>query len=95
MKVYIADTNNHCIRQVFYDSGFVNTPEIRGVPLCAGGECVPQAAMDDSIDVSQKEVNAKMKEKPATDEAPNMQCDGGVCQAPADWLDDDEEQDTK
>lgn len=91
VKVYVADTNNHCIRQVFYDSGLVTTPQISGVPRCAGGECVPQAAMDDSIDIEQKEVNSKMKEKPATDEAPNMECEDGNCKAPADWLDSDDD----
>lgn len=52
VKVYIVDTNNHCIRKVFYDSGFVETPEVKGVPICAGGECVPASALNESIDFS-------------------------------------------
>lgn len=35
VKVYICDTNNHCIRKVFYDIGDISTPEIRGVPKSA------------------------------------------------------------
>jgi len=41
VKVYIIDTNNHCIRRVYYDVGEVVTPEIKGVPMCADGECYP------------------------------------------------------
>ena len=32
MKVYICDTNNHCVRMCHYDVGHVTTPEFRGVP---------------------------------------------------------------
>lgn len=39
VKVYICDTNNHCIRRIYYDQGVVETPAIRGVPACVGGEC--------------------------------------------------------
>lgn len=39
VKVYICDTNNHCIRRTFYDIGHVETPKIAGVPQCAHGEC--------------------------------------------------------
>jgi len=46
VKVYICDTNNHCIRRVYYDVGEVVTPSIRGVPLCMEGECNP-ADLDD------------------------------------------------
>ena len=47
VKVYICDTNNHCIRRVYYDFGEVVTPSIRGVPLCMEGECNP-ADLDDA-----------------------------------------------
>lgn len=30
--IYIADTNNHCLRYVDYDSGKVHTLKIGGVP---------------------------------------------------------------
>jgi|LakMenE01Jun11ns_1017448.scaffolds.fasta_scaffold9471840_1 hypothetical protein len=46
VKVYICDTNNHCIRKVYYDIGTVSTPEIRGVPLCMDGECSPEDLED-------------------------------------------------
>ena len=39
VKVYIADTNNNCIRRVYYDMGIVETPSIFGIPACANGEC--------------------------------------------------------
>ena len=52
VKVYICDTNNHCIRRVYYDQGVVETPVIRGVPQCVSGECTP---VDDQTD---SEVNA-------------------------------------
>lgn len=32
VKVYICDTNNHCIRRTYYDIGLVSTPKISGVP---------------------------------------------------------------
>lgn len=32
IKVFIADCNNHCIRYVHYDTGFLKTPEISGIP---------------------------------------------------------------
>tara|TARA_B110000285_G_C15104474_1_gene607089 strand:+ start:1456 stop:1857 length:402 start_codon:yes stop_codon:yes gene_type:complete len=32
IKVFIADCNNHCIRYVHYDTGFVHTPVIKDVP---------------------------------------------------------------
>ena len=41
VKVYICDTNNHCIRKTYYDIGAVETPVIKGVPQCAYGECFP------------------------------------------------------
>lgn len=49
VKVYICDTNNHCIRKVYYDVGEVITPEIRGVPLCMDGECNPADLEDDQL----------------------------------------------
>ena len=32
IKVFIADCNNHCIRFVHYDTGFLTTPKIHGIP---------------------------------------------------------------
>ena len=32
IKVFIADCNNHCIRFVHYDQGFLTTPIIKGIP---------------------------------------------------------------
>ena len=32
VKVFICDTNNHCVRMCHYDVGHVTTPEFRGVP---------------------------------------------------------------
>lgn len=49
VKVYICDTNNHCLRQVYYDIGEVVTPTIRGVPLCMDGECNPADLEDDQL----------------------------------------------
>merc|ERR1712166_1518090 len=33
IKVFIADCNNHCIRYVHYDTGYVHTAIIKGVPI--------------------------------------------------------------
>jgi hypothetical protein len=33
VKIYICDTNNHCIRRVWYDQGDVSTPVFTGVPM--------------------------------------------------------------
>jgi len=41
VKVYICDTNNHCVRRVYYDQGIVETPTITGVPMCVSGDCYP------------------------------------------------------
>ena len=41
VKVYICDTNNHCVRRVYYDQGTVETPTITGIPECVSGECAP------------------------------------------------------
>ena len=35
VKVYVCDTNNHCVRRVYYDMGQVDTPTIKGVPSCS------------------------------------------------------------
>lgn len=35
VKVYICDTNNHCIRSCFYDVGTVTTLALKGVPTAA------------------------------------------------------------
>lgn len=32
VKIYICDTNNHCIRQCLYDLGHVTTCNFRGIP---------------------------------------------------------------
>ena len=47
VKIYVCDTNNHCIRRVFYDQGDVSTPVFIGVPMA----------------VRQEETEAAQKEK--------------------------------
>ena len=42
VKVYICDTNNHCIRKVYYDQGDVSTPVITGVPLGVSQSVEPE-----------------------------------------------------
>jgi hypothetical protein len=32
VKVYVCDTNNHCIRQIYYDAGEISTLVFAGVP---------------------------------------------------------------
>ena len=54
VKVYIADTNNNCIRRVYYDVGHVETPYIKGIPACADGQCNPPSGINDSIDIQDK-----------------------------------------
>lgn len=35
VKVYICDTNNHCIRTCYYDVGTVTTLVIKGIPAAS------------------------------------------------------------
>ena len=49
VKVYICDTNNHCIRRTYYDIGSVETPKISGVPICAHGECFSNEEEDPEL----------------------------------------------
>ena len=52
VKVYICDTNNHCIRRVYYDQGVVDTPRIIGIPQCVSGECAPVDQTDSEIEAN-------------------------------------------
>lgn len=56
VKVYICDTNNHCIRRVYYDQGVLETPVIRGVPQCISGECGPVDQTDSEIDAQKEHI---------------------------------------
>ena len=51
--MYVCDTNNHCVRRVYYDMGQVDTPTIKGVPSCSQGECKP--IMENEILTEQEE----------------------------------------
>ena len=57
VKVYIADTNNSCIRRVYYDVGLVDTPSIRGIPACGDGKCNPPSNLNESVNIEDKEIN--------------------------------------
>ena len=57
VKVYICDTNNHCIRQTYYDVGSVVTPVIAGIPRCVSGECFPDEEVDEAT--KQRSINQK------------------------------------
>jgi len=89
VKVYICDTNNHCIRKVYYDVGEVVTPEIRGVPLCMDGECNPTDLEDDSLALKERGIVQRSPQKLGSkaDEALNLECKNGQCEMPEDWAD--------
>ena len=89
VKVYICDTNNHCIRRVFYDMGVVETPQITGVPTCISGECAPVDNTDDEIEAN-KDHAIQQKQVPAN-AAGGLECVDGQCLPPNDWLESDEE----
>lgn len=87
VKVYICDTNNHCIRRIYYDVGVVETPRISGVPSCASGECVQVDQSDSEVNAN-KEHQIQQREQPANDgKNQGLQCnEDGTCVAPSDWL---------
>lgn len=39
--VYICDTNNHCVRRLYYDEGSLHTVQLKGVPATAHSETKP------------------------------------------------------
>ena len=72
VKVYICDTNNHCIRTCYYDIGQVTTLEIKGIPT------VNQDLYekDQVVDIS-----AKKRESKTIDngDQTDMRCEDGNC----------------
>ena len=87
VKVYICDTNNHCIRKVYYDIGTVSTPEIRGGPLCMDGECSPEDLEDYMNKDKEIHTRSPSKQPKAGDEDIDLECKGGQCELPDDWAD--------
>ena len=69
IKVYVADCNNHCIRQIMYDSGDARTIELKGVPSPEG------------TDIDNDETEGTTTNKSGVDDGQEMQleCDGGNC----------------
>ena len=78
MKVFICDTNNHCIRRVYYDLGEVVTPVIKGIPVGAG-----QIQADESqtkiASINQREGSKGLI---AGEGETNLKCEGGLCVVP-------------
>lgn len=70
MKVYVCDTNNHCIRKVYYDIGMISTPEIHGIP-----------AADDLMERDARITMSAQKRQGAKDGdlATNLVCEDGKC----------------
>ena len=93
VKVYICDTNNHCIRRVFYDQGTVETPIIEGVPECVSGECAPVDQTDDEIDARKEhEIKQRANEK-GDDKGEMLDCpEGQLCMEPAWWDEESDEE---
>ena len=50
VRVYVCDTNNHCVRCVYYDIGQVVTPKITGVPSASD----KLLEKDQKVDISAK-----------------------------------------
>lgn len=71
MKVYICDTNNHCIRSCYYDVGSITTLQIKGIPL-------PTIEFHDKNAIN--DIAAKKREVAAgaTDQT-NLRCEGDQC----------------
>ena len=93
VKVYICDTNNHCIRRVFYDQGTVETSIIEGVPECVSGECAPVDQTDDEIDARKEhEIKQRANEK-GDDKGNELDCpEGQLCMEPAWWDEESDEE---
>ena len=71
VKVYICDTNNHCIRSCYYDVGSITTLQIKGIPL-------PTIEFHDKNAIN--DIAAKKREVAAgaTDQT-NLRCEGDQC----------------
>lgn len=68
VKVYICDTNNHCIRTCYYDLGQVTTCVFKGVP----------SANSSAIGTKQDSIRKREAVKGATDQT-NFRCEGDEC----------------
>lgn len=79
VKVYICDTNNHCIRRTYYDIGSVETPKISGVPICAHGECFSNEEEDPEL--KEKTINNRKQGRDGDGAETNLVCEmgDGVC----------------
>jgi len=65
--IYVADCNNHCIRQVHYDQGDTRTLEIKGIPAA-------EAASDEG-ETAEGTTNKSNQEE----DAMGLECDGQQC----------------
>ena len=68
IKVFIADCNNHCIRTVHYDTGFVQTPIISGIPKLGTAE----SSAGESTAANTTHLSKKSNE-------PDVECINGKC----------------
>ena len=68
VKVFVCDTNNHCIRRVLYDIGEVTTLKISGIPPASGDGSETLAETDLG---STKILNREFEE--------GMICENGEC----------------
>jgi len=70
VKIYICDTNNHCIRMCYYDVGQVQTLQFTGVPPTQHEFLDPKA-----------ELQSSPLKKPGKDDMNelNLVCEGGLC----------------
>ena len=66
VKVYVADCNNHCIRQIMYDTGDAKTVEFKGIPV--------QQAKEDN-DETERTTN-KSGVNDDDNNAMQLECDG-------------------
>jgi len=70
VKIYICDTNNHCIRVCHYDVGSVDTLVFTGVPKS-------------SVEFHEKnatvELSAKKRETLKFEGDTNLRCEGDQC----------------
>jgi len=70
VKVYIADCNNHCIRQVVYDQGDISTVEFKGIPAVEG---------NGSADNDETEGTTTNKSALNDEDTMGLECDGNQC----------------
>ena len=77
MRVYVCDTNNHCVRCVYYDIGQVVTPKITGVPSAADRLMEKDRQADNMI---KKRQSTQMT---SADMETNLVCEGDTCKPKA------------